>query len=262
MTVQPSAEPESKAGGQVYRLVGVMDQLRAPDGCPWDGEQDHASLIQYLLEEAYEVADAIETSDRAALREELGDVLLQVVFHAAIAKAAAEPFDLDDIASDVADKLIRRHPHVFTDDAAPHLTAEQSYARWDRIKAREKARTSVLDGIPNTQGALARTQKVIGRAKRGGFDIHALTGPLLTPSQEAGGSQADEVRDGIGGKLLAAIVEAEDLGIEAEGALRATMRRLESAIRTEEGRPEPPGRESTPQSPGQAPARGNHTTRR
>ncbi|MDR1426874.1 MAG: nucleotide pyrophosphohydrolase, partial [Bifidobacteriaceae bacterium] len=123
--------PPTGTVGEVYRLADVMDRLRGPNGCPWDGHQDHRSLVQYLLEEAYEVADAIETEDRAALREELGDVLLQVVFHAAIAREEPDPFDLDDVAGDVADKLIRRHPGVFArTDGDANLTAEQSYARW------------------------------------------------------------------------------------------------------------------------------------
>ncbi|MDR1152877.1 MAG: MazG family protein [Bifidobacteriaceae bacterium] len=258
MSPQPSPAQEPATGSQIYRLAAVMDRLRGPDGCPWDARQDHASLVQYLLEEAYEVADAIETDDRVALREELGDVLLQVVFHAAIARAEPQPFDLDDVASDVADKLIRRHPHVFdeTDDAGPHLTAEQSYARWDRIKAHEKARTSVLDGIPTTQGALARTHKVVGRARRGGLDVAALAAPLVPSADEPEASSA------IGGRLLAVILDAETRGIDAEGALRGTMRALEEAIRAEEDRATARGSAHTPGAPDRPAATGTHSTRR
>jgi XTP/dITP diphosphohydrolase len=267
MRPQPSSAPEPATGSQIYRLADVMDRLRGPDGCPWDARQDHSSLIQYLLEEAYEVADAIETDDRAALREELGDVLLQVVFHAAIAREEPDPFDLDDVASDVADKLIRRHPHVFdeTDDAGPRLTADQSYARWDRIKAREKSRTSVLDGIPTSQGALARTHKVVGRARRGGLDIAALAAPLVpateVPATEA--SDDEEQPADIGGRLLAIILDAETRGIDAEGALRATMRALETAIRAdEESRAQVRGSTHTPQPPDRSAVTGNPSTRR
>jgi XTP/dITP diphosphohydrolase len=262
MTDQPSPEPA--AGGEVYRLAHVMDRLRGPGGCPWDASQTHASLVQYLLEETYEVADAIDTADRAALREELGDLLLQVVFHAAIARGEAEPFDLDDVAADVADKLIRRHPQVFNqaEPAAPGLTAEQSYARWDAIKAAEKARTSVLDGIPQSQGALARTQKVVGRARRGGLDIAAIAGPQL-PGAGPAGTPA-EAAGRIGGRLLEVILDAEAVGVDAEGALRATMRALEAAIRaTESGDNQPTGGADTasPAPGGPLPAPADHLRR-
>jgi XTP/dITP diphosphohydrolase len=210
-----------------------MDRLRAPGGCPWDAAQDHISLVQYLLEEAYEVAEAIETGDRAALREELGDLLLQVVFHAAIAQEEPEPFDLDDVASDVADKLIRRHPHVYSGaHRTGELTAEQSYSRWDRIKAEEKARTSVLDGIPIAQPAVARAQKVLGRARRGGLDVGTLTAAHLAPAAEE--DESAQVSAAIGGRLLSAILDADSAGIDAEAALREVTRRVESAIRDRE----------------------------
>jgi XTP/dITP diphosphohydrolase len=213
-----------------------MDTLLAPGGCPWDREQDHASLVQYVLEEAYEVAEAIETEDRAALREELGDVLLQVVFHSALARGEDQPFDLDDVAGDVADKLVRRHPSVFpppggeSDDAgrsgadrdAP--TAEASYLKWDQIKAAEKSRTSVLDGIPLAQPALARTEKVIGRARRGGLDADALAAEALRGTEP----------DAIGPRLFRLVFEAEAAGVEAEAALRASLRAFEQAIRRAE----------------------------
>jgi XTP/dITP diphosphohydrolase len=263
MTGQPSPAAPPATGGEVYRLAEVMDRLRGPGGCPWDAKQDHGSLVQYLLEESYEVVDAIEAADPAALREELGDLLLQVVFHAAIARTDPVAFDLDDVAGDVADKLIRRHPHVFTptDDGGADLTAEQSYARWDRIKAVEKARTSVLDGIPHSQGALARTQKVLGRARRGGLDIATLSAPHLPGASEPPTPQTDPSTD-IGGRLLAVILEAEALGIDAEGALRTTMRALEATIRAEEERarrdlPGPPSLASGEPNPS-----GADTTRR
>jgi XTP/dITP diphosphohydrolase len=250
MTELPPSATSPAPGDQVYRLVAVMDRLRAPGGCPWDARQDHRSLVQYLLEEAYEAAEAIETGDRAALREELGDVLLQVVFHAAIARESDQPFDLDAIAADVADKLIRRHPHVFdsVDDDVTHLTAEQSYARWDSIKTVEKNRTSVLDGIPVAQSALARAQKVVGRARRGGIDWATST----AAEQGAAGHHCRTPANStdIGERLIAIVREADALGVDAEGALRQSTRVIETAIRAAEQTAAPqPGGPATPNQP-------------
>ncbi|MDR1118330.1 MAG: MazG family protein, partial [Bifidobacteriaceae bacterium] len=161
----------TRPGAGVAQLVETMARLRAPGGCPWDARQTHASLVQYLLEEAYEAAEAIEAGTRADLREELGDVLLQVVFHASIASEHADdPFDIDEVALGVADKLVRRHPHVFAAATEP-MSAEESHRRWDRIKAVEKSRGSVLDGVPQAQSSLARAQKVFGRARRAGIEL-------------------------------------------------------------------------------------------
>jgi XTP/dITP diphosphohydrolase len=198
-----------------------MDRLRSAGGCPWDAAQSHRSLVRYLLEEAYEAAEAIEVGSREDLREELGDVLLQVVFHASIAAGEAEAFDLDDIAGQVADKLVRRHPQVFAADAGPTLTAEQSYEKWDRIKEVEKRRTSVLDGIPLAQSALARAQKVVGRARRGGVGTEFAAG---VPAPGAS----------LGERLLALAAEAEAAGLDAEAELRAATREVERQIQGSE----------------------------
>ncbi|MCL2787553.1 MAG: nucleoside triphosphate pyrophosphohydrolase [Micrococcales bacterium] len=222
-----------------------MRLLRAPGGCPWDAAQTHASLVQYLLEEAYETAEAIEDADDAAMCEELGDLLLQVVFHSEIARVE-QRFDLDDVAHQIADKLIRRHPHVFAHDGVPQatldaatpagaggdspsaLTPEESHVRWDRIKAAEKSRTSLLEGIPRAQGALARTQKVIGRARRGGLDIELLVAEAL--SESAAPPSFKKRGASTGGDLMRTILEADRLGVDAEGALRAATRELERRI--------------------------------
>ncbi|MCL2802512.1 MAG: MazG family protein [Micrococcales bacterium] len=195
-------------------LVQTMDRLRAPGGCPWDAAQDHLSLVRHLLEEAYEAADAIESGDRQELREELGDVLLQVVFHAAIAASEPDPFNLDDIANEVADKLVRRHPQVFgpAEDSSAALTPDQAHARWDQIKAQEKARTSVLDGIPLAQSALARAQKVVARAKRAGLEVKT------------------NQNDGLGERLIGTVRLAESQGLDAETELRQATRSLEKQI--------------------------------
>lgn len=197
-----------------------MDRLRSPGGCPWDAEQTHESLIKHAIEEAYELAEAVESGTRADLREELGDVLLQVVFHARVAEEhPADPFDIDDIADGVADKLIERHPHVFPDSTgqtAAAGSASEVHARWEKIKKETKGRESVMDGIPVDQPALARAQKVISRASKAGLQV----------SDEAG---AD-----IGHQLLELVARAQAEGIDAEGALRSAVRGYEAAARDAE----------------------------
>jgi len=195
-------------------LVAVMDRLRSPGGCPWDAEQTHLTLAPYAIEEAYELAEAVEADDRAGMREELGDLLLQVVFHARLAQDDAdEPFDVDDVAADLTAKLVRRHPHVFADAEATDL-----HGQWDRIKKDEKQRDSVFDGIPVALGALARAQKVAGRAQRSGLGT--------TPPDE-----------GLGARLLALVIEAREAGLDAEGELRRTASAWEAQMRaTEAGR--------------------------
>ncbi|GEL98111.1 MazG family protein [Cellulomonas terrae] len=194
-------------------LVRVMDRLRSPGGCPWDARQTHESLVPYALEEAHELAEAIESGDRPGLREELGDLLLQVVFHARIAtEHPSDPFDVDDVAADLVAKLVRRHPHVFEDaelDGDVHV-------QWDRLKNAEKQRASALDGVPLALGALARAQKVAGRAGRAGLDAPVPAG------------------DGLGERLLALVLEADAAGVDAEGELRRTAAAWELDLRSRE----------------------------
>lgn len=210
-------------------VVAVMDRLYSPGGCPWDREQTHASLVRYLLEEAHELADAIETDDRAGMREELGDLLLQVLFHARIASEEPDPFTVDDVAADLAAKLVRRHPHVFADADATDL-----HGQWDAIKKAEKQRSSVLEGISHTQGALARAQKVLSRAGRGGLgDVvgAALAAPSGTGPAAAGEDGAGPTPDErLGRELLALVARAEADGLDAEAALRGELRRVEARI--------------------------------
>ncbi len=207
-------------------LVAVMDRLRSPGGCPWDAEQTHASLAPYALEEAYELVEAIEHDDRAGLREELGDLLLQVVFHARVAaEHAADPFDVQDVAADLVAKLVRRHPHVFADEQAAPDDEGRNVA-WDRIKREEKARASALDGVPLALGALARTQKLVARAQRAG-----LTVPTSAPATSAESSiEADE----LGAQLFALVVRARAAGLDAEGELRRTTAAWEVRVRAAE----------------------------
>jgi len=165
-------------GARLLDVVSVMDRLRSPGGCPWDAKQTHASLAHYLLEETYEAYDAIVTGDLKALREELGDVLLQVAFHARIAEEAPEGspgrWSIDDVAGDLVSKLIRRHPHVFEGGAVGD--AEEVYANWERIKKAEKARKSSVDGVALSQPALALAAKLMARAARAG--VKAPVPPL------------------------------------------------------------------------------------
>ncbi|MDN4483644.1 MazG family protein [Demequina lignilytica] len=218
----------------LIRLVQVMDRLRSPGGCPWDAEQTHETLVRFALEETYELVDAIENGTREDLREELGDVLLQVVFHARVAQEHPEdPFTLDEVANGVADKLIERHPHVFADAEAG--TADEVYSRWERIKKETKRRESVFDGVPLDQPALARAQKIASRADRAG---------VVLPGAPAS-SDGDDAAARIGAELLALAVRAQAAGVDAEAALRAATRAFEGAARdAEQQRPADTGRSS------------------
>ncbi|GIG36627.1 MazG family protein [Cellulomonas pakistanensis] len=242
---RPAAQADPAAvADPLRRLVAVMDRLRSPGGCPWDAEQTHASLVPYVLEEAYEVAEAVEGGDRAHLREELGDLLLQVVFHARIAEEdPADPFDLDDVAADLVAKLVRRHPHVF--GTAEVADAEGVNRQWDAIKKAEKQRESVLDGVPLAMGALARAQKVTSRAERSGLAAAAPPpAPLGAASAPAADGAAAGAPDGgaasgaagadLGARLLALVREAGAAGLDAEGELRRATAAWERTLRAAE----------------------------
>ncbi|HKR98986.1 MAG TPA: MazG family protein, partial [Candidatus Dormibacteraeota bacterium] len=158
-----------EAAVSLRRLVEVVERLRAPDGCPWDREQSHRTLRPYLLEEAHEVLDAIDSDDAARLREELGDVLLQVLMHSVIAQESAGGFDIGEVADVIAAKMIHRHPHVFGD--AQVGGAADVVVNWERLKRSEgRNRLSVLDGVPGSLPALAFAQGVQKRPARAGFD--------------------------------------------------------------------------------------------
>ncbi len=207
--------------GQVFlELVAVMDRLRGPGGCPWDARQTHASLVEYLIEEAYESVEAIESTDSPAMVEELGDLLLQVVFHARIAQdAPGEGWDIDDVCQGIVDKLIRRHPHVFADDQA--LTPEQVEANWHTQKAREKGRASVTDGIPAALPALTLAAKVNARSQS--VARARPTDQVILPD----GIDAT----GLGELLYSLVVQAHELGLDAESALRMRVRQQIEQIR-------------------------------
>ncbi len=199
---------------ELDRLVEVMDTLR--EQCPWDRRQTHVSLVPYLVEEACEVVEAVEVGGRDHLREELGDLLLQVVFHARIASERADGFDLDEVAGGIADKLVARHPHVFGGDAVP----ADLHGVWEQRKAVEKGRTSALDGIPEQLSALSRAAKVIGRARS-----HGVVLPL---------PEAPVAADELGRQIVDLVARAQRNGVDAEQAVRAAVRELEAEVRSRE----------------------------
>lgn len=203
------------AGKELLRLVEVMDRLRSPGGCPWDAEQTHQSLVKYLLEESYEFIDAIDTDDRAGMREELGDVLLQVYFHSRIAQEhPSDPFTIDDVAGAIADKLISRHPHVFADLEVSGT--EEIIENWEAIKAREKGRTSAVDGIAMSQPALPLVAKIIYRAEKYNVSLDLQ----MYKSEEAASEES------VGTALASVIAWAHHNGIDPESALRAKAREM------------------------------------
>lgn len=218
----------SRPGERFLDLVEVMDRLRSPGGCPWDARQTHASLVEYLIEEAYETVEAIEDGDDAALREELGDVLLQVVFHSRIAQDAAG-WNIDDVADGIITKLIHRHPHVFADVTAE--TAEEVEANWHRLKAQEKGRESVTDGIPRNLPALLLASKVLQRTRE--FKDALSSNPQAPAASEAMTSVTDEAS--LGDLLFAITAQARERGLDSEAALRDAARRQIQAVRALEG---------------------------
>lgn len=209
--------PDPVPGSALLDAVAVMDRLRSPGGCPWDAEQTHASLLQYLVEECYELHQAVEDGDRAAMREELGDVLLQVLFHARLAEEdAATPFGIDDVAHDLVTKLVGRHPHVFGGGERVD-TAERQERRWEELKRTEKQRGSSIDGVAHTQPAVALAAKLVSRTARAGLPVDLL------PSGT-----------GVGERLFALAAQARLAGDDPEAQLRAAARRFAEDVRAAE----------------------------
>ncbi|WP_438855120.1 MazG family protein [Agromyces sp. M3QZ16-3] len=204
-------------------LVETVALLRAPGGCPWDADQTHESLVQYLVEECWELIDAIESGSREEMIEELGDVLYQVLFHADLAAhTPGEDFDIDDVARHMTAKMVARHPHVFGDREAE--TAADVVAFWDDLKASEKPhRTSVLDGVPQGMPALALAQKLLGKAEKVGV-TRAATDASSAPSTEAE----------LGDTLMALVASARAQGLDAERALRGAIRAVQEDVRAAE----------------------------
>ncbi|OJX72233.1 MazG family protein [Leifsonia sp. 71-9] len=212
------------APSKLDELVAVTARLRAPGGCPWDAEQTHESLVQYLIEETYELVEAIENGTREDMIEELGDVLYQVLFHADIAAhTPGEDFDLQDVAAQMAAKMVGRHPHVFGGERTAE-TADDVVGFWDDLKKAEKpGRTSVLDGIPQAMPSLALADKLLGRAQKVGLIDLAEGGGVPVSSE-----------DELGPLLLAIVASAKAQGLDAERALRSTLRDLQGEIREQE----------------------------
>ena len=194
---------------ELDRLRQVMVELRAK--CPWDAEQTHRSLLNHLIEEACEVVDAVEAGDDAELQEELGDLLLQVYFHARIAEEEGR-FSLDDVARGISDKLVNRHPHVFGDEEVP----DDMWQSWEERKRAEKGRTSALDGIAESLSVLGRTHKVVSRTRSHGVAV-ALPDEVI-----------DEAT--VGREIIALISRAQASGIDADAAARQALRDLEATI--------------------------------
>jgi tetrapyrrole methylase family protein/MazG family protein len=230
--------PARRGGDRLLDLVRVVARLRAPDGCPWDRAQTHRSLRRHLLDEAYELLDAIEDGDPSRLKEELGDVLLQAVFHAQMASDEGA-FDIDDVAELTVEKLIRRHPHVFAEVEAD--TPEEVYANWERIKAAEGEERPIDAEMPGSLPSLMAAQKVQRRASGRGFDWAHLAGAVekvreeLAELEEAAaehegadreGAAKDALEEEVGDVLFAVTALARKLGVDAETALRSTIRKF------------------------------------
>lgn len=218
-----SAQP--RQGESVLELVALMDRLRSPGGCPWDAEQTHESLVEYMVEEAYEAVEAIESADDAGLREELGDVLLQVIYHARLAEEHDEPWDIDDVARGITNKLISRHPHVF--GAVEGATIVDVEGNWAALKAAEKGRESVTDGIPSALPALILAAKLMSRSKT--LEVEVVSNKAV----EAADAAVAQV--GYGDLLLAIVAKGRSEGIDAEAELRQAIGGYRARIRAAEG---------------------------
>ena len=213
------------SGSELQRLVEVMDRLRSPGGCPWDAEQTHESLVKYLLEESYEFIDSVDAKDREGMREELGDVLLQVYFHSRIAQDhPTDPFSIEDVARSIADKLIRRHPHVF--EGLQVSGTEEIIDNWDEIKAKEKGRTSALDGVALAQPALPLVEKLLYRAEKYKVNVE------LTKYQ----SDKPATQESVGEAMASIIAWARENEIDPENALRLYGRQIAEQIKAAESR--------------------------
>lgn len=236
----------SQDGATLARLVGVMRRLLDADGCPWDREQSFESLRKYVVEEACEVVDAIDSGDRASLREELGDLALQVVFQAELARREGA-FAIDDVIAGIIDKLVKRHPHVFGHIDA--RTADEVLRNWEKLKAQEKGQRGILGGVPRSMPALTRATRVGEKVARVGFDWQDAGGSRTKVAEEIGeldraiesGDRA-AIEEEMGDVLFALVNLSRHLDVDAEGALRRTIDKfsarfahVEKRVREEHG---------------------------
>jgi MazG family protein len=240
------AEISDQSLSEFDRLVRIMEILRSPEGCAWDRKQDHRSLLPYLIEEAYEVVETIEAGDIDALKEELGDLICQVVFHAQIAKEANR-FTVEDSVKSINDKLIRRHPHVFAENA--DLTPEEVRDQWETIKVEKGEKNSVLGGLPKSMPALTMAFRMGEKAGGAGFDwenaeqvIEKIDEEVKELKAEIESGDCETIEEEVGDLLFAVSSLARKLDIEPEVALRkalskfrARFERLEQAVRSERG---------------------------
>ena len=224
--VPPGPVPTSQAGARLLDLIRVQARLRAPDGCPWDREQTHRTLARHLLEETHELLEAIDAGDDDAMRDELGDLLLQVTFHAQMA-ADDGRWDIDDVAEGLVRKLIHRHPHVFGEvDVAD---ADEVLVNWEKLKAEETGgRKGVDEDIPASLPSLARAAKVQRRAAGWGFEWRSVGSAVDALREEvdelAAATSPEDAEGEVGDVLFATVALARKLGVEAESALRRTIR--------------------------------------
>jgi tetrapyrrole methylase family protein/MazG family protein/ATP diphosphatase len=237
---------DAQDGRTVARLVAVMQRLLADDGCPWDREQTLLTLRKYVLEEACEVIDAIDSGDRSALREELGDLLLQIVFQAELARRE-RAFALDDVVEGIVNKLVTRHPHVFGDATAED--ADEVLRNWERLKAKEKGERGVLSGVPRSLPALTRAQRVGEKVARVGFDWADERGSRAKVHEELAELEhaiaqgdAAAIEEEMGDVLFALVNLSRHLKVDSEGALRGTIDKftrrfahVEARVRAEHG---------------------------
>lgn len=230
--MSPPASARERYGEAFERLVAIMARLRAPGGCPWDREQTLATLRAYLVEETYEVLEAIEVGTPADHREELGDLLLQVVFQSELRREEGA-FDAADVAHAISDKLIRRHPHVFGEARADG--AVQAFEQWEKAKSKEKGGRSIVDGVPRALPALLRAQRTGEKASRVGFDWPDVAGALAKVKEEIGEleaaiarGQAAEIEHELGDLLFATVNVARFTSVGAEDALHAAVGRYRS----------------------------------
>ena len=211
---------------ELLRLREVMDKLRSPGGCPWDAEQTHQSLLKYLLEESYEFIESVEHNDRQDMQEELGDLLLQVYFHSRMAEEDTnQPFNIEDVAKSVADKLIRRHPHVFAGTKVDN--SQDVLENWEKQKALEKGRSSIIDGVPLAQPALPLAAKVVYRINKLNYSL-----PISQPIKLNDQTNQDQ----FGEILLGLIAQAVEKGLDPEAALRGATKSLIAQIQEQEAR--------------------------
>jgi tetrapyrrole methylase family protein/MazG family protein/ATP diphosphatase len=243
---RPVPPPAQQDGATLARLVGVMRRLLAPDGCPWDREQSFETLRKYVLEEACEVIDAIDSGSRAAIREELGDLLLQVVFQAELARREGS-FAIDDVVAGIVDKLVNRHPHVFGDLEAKN--ADEVLRNWEKLKAQEKGQRGILAGVPRSMPALTRAQRIGEKVSRVGFDWEDAAGSRAKVGEELGeldsalaSGDAAGIEEEMGDVLFALVNLSRHVGVDAEGALRRTIDKftarfahVEARVREEHG---------------------------